>query len=169
MRCLLTSWSRKYQANNEGNYWRLLFSCMAMAVLVLLLAIKTSRHSSLRCLLTLCIVPMSPLWTIYNLFGPLKETLRGCRFTSGQQPREAGHAGQTKHFLCWKKCLEKQGDDVDKMMLLWCLHFYWSKIYNCTDNNYSHTHEIYIFFVISMQNGQTFWVIAMSLKCWLKY
>lgn len=96
-------------SERRGNYRRLLFSCMAMAVLVLLLAIKTSRHSSLRCLLTLCIVPMSPLWTIYNLFGPLKETLRGCRFTSGQQPRDAGHAGQTKPFFCWKKCLKTSG------------------------------------------------------------
>ena len=64
----------------------------------------------------------------YHLFGPLKEALRGCRFTSDQELKEMVHAWLTarpKTFFSegikklvqqWKKCIEKQGDCVEK----WC-------------------------------------------------
>ena len=63
-----------------------------------------------------------------HLFGPLKEALRGRRFTSDQELKEAVHAwlaAQPKTFYSegikkfvqrWKKCIEKQGDYVEK----WC-------------------------------------------------
>lgn len=62
----------------------------------------------------------------YHLFGPLKETLRGRRFTSDQEMKEAVHAwlaAQPKTFFSegikklvqrWNKCVEKQGDYVEK-------------------------------------------------------
>jgi len=63
----------------------------------------------------------------YHLFGPLKEALRGRRFTSDQELKEAVHvwfAAQPKTFFLfegikklvqrWKKCIEKQGDYVEK-------------------------------------------------------
>ena len=66
----------------------------------------------------------------YHLFGPLREALRGCRFTSVQELKEAVHAwlaAQPKKFFSeginklvqwWKKCIEKQGDYVEK----WCYY-----------------------------------------------
>ncbi|PNF22874.1 hypothetical protein B7P43_G14964, partial [Cryptotermes secundus] len=62
----------------------------------------------------------------YHLFGPLKEALRGLRFTSDQEVKEAVHArlaAQPKTFFSegirklvqrWTKCVEKQGDYVEK-------------------------------------------------------
>lgn len=62
----------------------------------------------------------------YHLFGPLKEALRGRRFTSEQELKEAVHewlAARPKTFFFegiqkllqrWKKCVEKQGDYVEK-------------------------------------------------------
>ena len=62
----------------------------------------------------------------YRLFGPLKEALSGRRFTSDQELKEAVHAwlaAQPKTFFSegikklvqrWKKCIEKQGDYVEK-------------------------------------------------------
>ena len=62
----------------------------------------------------------------YHLFGPLEEVLRGRRFTSAQELKEAVHAwlaAQPKTFYSegikklvqrWKKCIEKQGDYVEK-------------------------------------------------------
>ena len=64
----------------------------------------------------------------YHLFGPLKEALRSRRFTSDQELKEAVHAlltAQLKIFFSesirklvqrWTKCVEKQGDYVEK----WC-------------------------------------------------
>ena len=60
----------------------------------------------------------------YHLFGPLKDALRGRRFTSDQEVKEAVHAwlaAQTKTFSegirklvqRWTKCDEKQGDYVE--------------------------------------------------------
>jgi hypothetical protein len=55
----------------------------------------------------------------YHLFGPLKDALRGRRFTSDQEVREAVHAwltAQPKTFFSegirklvqrWTKCIEK--------------------------------------------------------------
>jgi hypothetical protein len=63
----------------------------------------------------------------YHLFGPPKEALRGCRFTSDQEVKEAVHAwlaAQPKTFFFegirklvqrWTKCVEKQGDYVEKL------------------------------------------------------
>jgi hypothetical protein len=60
------------------------------------------------------------------LFGPLKKALRGCRFTIDQEGKEAvhaWHAAQPKTFFSegirklvqqWTKCVEKQGDYVEK-------------------------------------------------------
>jgi hypothetical protein len=60
------------------------------------------------------------------LFGPLKEALRGRRFASDQEVKEAVHAwlaAQPKTFFSegnrklvqrWTKCVEKQGDYVEK-------------------------------------------------------
>ncbi|XP_023715680.1 uncharacterized protein LOC111868870 [Cryptotermes secundus] len=62
----------------------------------------------------------------YHLFGPLKEALRGRRFTSDQEVKEAVHAwlaAQLKTFFSesirnlvqrWTKCVEKQGDYAEK-------------------------------------------------------
>ena len=62
----------------------------------------------------------------YHLFGPLKEVLRGCRFSSDQELKEAVQAwlvAQPKTFFAegikklvqrWKKCIEMQGDYVEK-------------------------------------------------------
>jgi len=64
----------------------------------------------------------------YQLFGPLKEALRGRRFTSDQELKEAALAwlaaypktiffsseGIKKFVQRWKKCIEKQGDHVEK-------------------------------------------------------
>ena len=62
----------------------------------------------------------------YRLFGPLKEALRGCQFTSEQELKEAVHAwltAQPKKFFSegikklvqrWKKCIGKLGDYVEK-------------------------------------------------------
>jgi len=62
----------------------------------------------------------------YHLFGPLKEALRGRRFTTDQELKEAVHAwlaAQPKIFFSegikklvqqWKKYIEKQGDYVEK-------------------------------------------------------
>ena len=62
----------------------------------------------------------------YHLFDPLKETLRGRRFTSDQEVKEAVHAwlaAQPKTFFSesiwklmkrWTKSVEKQGDYVEK-------------------------------------------------------
>jgi hypothetical protein len=63
----------------------------------------------------------------YHSFGPLKEALRGRRFTSDQEVKEAVHAwlaAQPKTFFSdgirklvqrWTKCGEKQGDYVEKL------------------------------------------------------
>ena len=61
----------------------------------------------------------------YHLFGPLKEALRGRRFTSDQEMKEAVHAwlavqpktfseGIRKLVQRWTKCVEKQGEYVEK-------------------------------------------------------
>ena len=62
----------------------------------------------------------------YHLFGLLKEALSGRRFTSDQEVKEAVHAwlaAQPKTFFSkgirklvqqWTKCVEKQGDYVEK-------------------------------------------------------
>jgi hypothetical protein len=62
----------------------------------------------------------------YNLFGALKEALRGRRFTSDQDVKEAAHAwlaAQPKTFFSevikmlvqrWTKCVEEQGGYVEK-------------------------------------------------------
>ena len=65
-----------------------------------------------------------------HLFGPLKGALRGRWFTSDQELKEAVHAwlraqpniffseGIKKLVQWWKKCIEKQGDYVEK----WCYY-----------------------------------------------
>ena len=62
----------------------------------------------------------------YHLFGPLKEALRGCRFTLDQKGKEAVHAWHTvqlKTFFSegirklvqwWNECIKKQEDYVEK-------------------------------------------------------
>jgi [histone H3]-lysine36 N-dimethyltransferase SETMAR len=62
----------------------------------------------------------------YHLFGPLKESLRGRRFTSDDAIKEAVHSwlvAQPKSFFFegirkleqrWTKCVEMQGDYVEK-------------------------------------------------------
>ena len=62
----------------------------------------------------------------YHLFGLLKEALRGRRFTSDEEVKEAVHAwlaAQPKTFFSdgirkrvqqWTKCVEKQEDYVEK-------------------------------------------------------
>jgi hypothetical protein len=65
----------------------------------------------------------------HGLFGPLKEALRGRRLTADQQVKEAVHAwlvAQPKTFFSffsegirklvqrWTKCVEQQGDYVEK-------------------------------------------------------
>lgn len=62
----------------------------------------------------------------YHLFGPLKQALRGRRFDSDEAVKEAVHswlAAQPKTFFYegirklverWTKCIEKQGDYVEK-------------------------------------------------------
>ena len=62
----------------------------------------------------------------YHLFGPLKEALRARRFTLDQELKEAVHAwlaaqpktlfseGIRKLVQRWTKCVEKQGDCVEK-------------------------------------------------------
>ena len=72
--------------------------------------------------------PYSPDFALsdYNLFGPLKESLRGRRLISDQEVKEAVQAwvaAQPKAFFSegirklvqrWIKCVEKQGDYVKK-------------------------------------------------------
>jgi len=62
----------------------------------------------------------------YHLFGPLKDALRGCRFTSDEGVKKAVHewlAAQPKTFFSesiqkllehWNKCIAKHGDYVEK-------------------------------------------------------
>jgi len=62
----------------------------------------------------------------YHLFGPLKNALRGCRFSTDKEVQEAVHKwlrDQPKTFflegICklvdrWTKCIEKEGDYVEK-------------------------------------------------------
>lgn len=62
----------------------------------------------------------------FHLFGPLKEAIRGRRFSSDEPLKEAVHswlASQPKTFFHegirkleqrWTKCVEKQGDYVEK-------------------------------------------------------
>ena len=62
----------------------------------------------------------------YHLFGPLKDALRGRCFATDQQVKEAVHMwlnAQQKTFFSegieklvqrWTKCIEKQGDYVEK-------------------------------------------------------
>ena len=62
----------------------------------------------------------------YHLFDPIKEALRGRRFTSDQEVKEAMHAwlaAQPKTFFSegirklvqrWTKCVEKQKDYAEK-------------------------------------------------------
>ena len=77
------------------------------------------------------LVPSTVDFVDCHLFGLLKEALRSRRFTSVQELKEAVHAwlaNQPKTFFFsegikkfvqrWKKCTEKQGDYVWKMMLL---------------------------------------------------
>ena len=65
MRCLLTGWSLKFEANTEDNCRKAVCCCMTMTVCILLpRQLKPSRNSSLRYSLTLRIVLISPLQTI---------------------------------------------------------------------------------------------------------
>jgi len=62
----------------------------------------------------------------YHLFGPLKDALRGCRFTSDKGVKEAVHewlAAQPKNFFSegiqkllerWNKCIAKHGEYTEK-------------------------------------------------------
>jgi histone-lysine N-methyltransferase SETMAR len=62
----------------------------------------------------------------YHIFGPLKEALCGCRFTSNAEVKEAVHTWlqeQLKSFFCagiqklveqYNKCIVLQGDCVEK-------------------------------------------------------
>ena len=62
----------------------------------------------------------------YHLFGPLKNALRGRRFSTDKDVREAVHKwlrDQPKPFFLegihklvdhWTKCIEKEGDYVEK-------------------------------------------------------
>ena len=61
----------------------------------------------------------------YHLFGPLKEALMGCRFTSDQEVKETVHAWLSTQPISfsesirklvqkWNKCVEKHGDYVEK-------------------------------------------------------
>ena len=62
----------------------------------------------------------------YHLFGPLKNALRGHQFSTDKEVREAVHKwlhNQPKTFFlegirkivdCWTKCIEKEGDYVEK-------------------------------------------------------
>jgi len=62
----------------------------------------------------------------YHLFGPLREALRGHRFTSYEEVKEAVHewlAAQPKTFFSegiqkllkrWNKCIAKHGDYIEK-------------------------------------------------------
>jgi len=66
----------------------------------------------------------------YHLFGPLKEALRGRWFTSDEelkeallawlaaQPKTSFSEGIKNLVQWWKKCIEKQGDYVEK----WCCY-----------------------------------------------
>jgi hypothetical protein len=95
-------------------------ACSGTALPLPFTLLKPSRNSSLRYWLILRIVPISPL------FGPLIEDLRGRRFTSDQEVKGAVHAwlaAQPKTFFSegikklvqrWNKCVEKQGDYVEK-------------------------------------------------------
>ena len=62
----------------------------------------------------------------YHLFGPLKDALRGLRFTSNKGVKEGVHewlAAQPKTFFSegiqkilerWNKCIAKHGDYIEK-------------------------------------------------------
>ena len=84
VRCLLTRWSLKSEANAEDNCRKALCCCMTMPFNILLpTQLKPSRNSSLSYWLILHIVQISTLQT------PLKEALRCRRFTSDQELKEA--------------------------------------------------------------------------------
>jgi len=63
----------------------------------------------------------------YHIFGPLKDALRGCRFTSDEGVKEAVHewlAAQPKTFFskgiqklleCWNKCIAKHGEYIEQL------------------------------------------------------
>ena len=62
----------------------------------------------------------------FHLFGPLKEALRGRRFSCDDYVKAAVHQwlrAQPKTFFadgikklagCWEKCIAKQGDYIEK-------------------------------------------------------
>ena len=62
----------------------------------------------------------------FHFFGPLKEALRGRRFSRGDDMKAAVHQwlrAQPKTFFAdgikklvgrWEKCIEKQGDYIEK-------------------------------------------------------
>ena len=62
----------------------------------------------------------------YHLFEPLKNSLRGRRFSADKEVRKAVHKwlrdqlntffleGIRKLVDCWTKCIEKEGDYIEK-------------------------------------------------------
>jgi histone-lysine N-methyltransferase SETMAR len=66
----------------------------------------------------------------YHLFGPLKDALRGRRFSTDKEVREAVHKwlrDQPKTFIVlgirklvdrWTKCIENEGDYIEKDVLV---------------------------------------------------
>jgi len=83
VRCLLTGWSLKFKANAEDNCRKAVCCCMTMPVRILL---PTQLKPSTLMFVVLAHPPYSPDLgpSDYHQFGPLKEALRGRRFTLDQ-------------------------------------------------------------------------------------
>jgi len=87
--------------------------------------LKTLRNWTLRYWSILCLVLTLHLQT--HLFGPLKQALRGRRFTTDQkldvtvrawlvsQPKTFYYDVIKQNVLWWTKCIVKQGDCVEKL------------------------------------------------------
>jgi hypothetical protein len=88
------------------------------------------------CVLTLCTIGVNPLKTKhicfilapsdFHFFPHLKGDLKGTHFTSDDEVKQAVTSwirqrspefftdGMRKLVLCWEKCIERQGDYVEK-------------------------------------------------------
>ena len=128
MRCLLSGCSLIFKAYAKDSCRKALCCCMTMPVRILLPThLETLQKLKYQ---VLAHPPYSPdlVPSDYHLFGPLKEALRGRRFASDQELKEAvmhGSLLNQKYFFSegikklvrwWEKCIEKQGDCVEK----WC-------------------------------------------------
>ena len=148
MRCLLTGWSLKFEANAEDNCRMALCRCTIMPV----------RY----CCAHSWNLPGTQLWGTGSpsvqsqsrpfRLSPVCSTQGGVKGLSiNLGPRTEGRYMRSsmlsqKHFFFsegikklvqrWKKCIERQGDYVEKWCYYKFFYFYWNKVCICSADNY---------------------------------